>query len=65
MEAELTQMQNAMKQRHGTPTEYANACMMAVPGFISFDEAQIDISKYQSEWDAAGKIALDRVAESE
>lgn len=49
----MTPKQKQLKAAHGTPDEFAEAVMRAVPE-ISLDEAATAISKYQFEWDAAG-----------
>ena len=47
-----TQGQIKLHQKHGTPTEFAEACVDAI-GEISVQEAQKAIDKYLAEWKAA------------
>ena len=39
-----------MRLAHGTPAEFAKAVLSAVPWFISVDEAEEAIAKYEQEW---------------
>ncbi len=39
-----------LMERHGTPTAFAEACYRAVPEFISSEEADKAIQKYEQEW---------------
>jgi hypothetical protein len=39
-----------LEAKHGTPFEFAVACYNAVPGFISRDEADAAIKRYNDEW---------------
>lgn len=50
----LTSAQKRLKAKHGTPAEFAAACYEAVPGYISMDEAEAAVRKYNQEWAAAG-----------
>lgn len=50
MDDALTPGQRKLKEKHGTPAEFAKACYEAVPGFISMDEAEAAIKKYNAEW---------------
>lgn len=49
----LSPMQCELRQKHGTPAEFAAACYRAVPEFISMDEAATAIRNYNAEWHAA------------
>jgi hypothetical protein len=44
--------QRALKKKHGTPAEFAQACVNAI-GEISCLEAHTAIAKYKREWLAA------------
>lgn len=50
-----TKKQRQLARKHGTPSEFRDAVMLAVPGFISVDEASRAIERYEQEWKAAGK----------
>ena len=50
----FSEKQIALKARHGTPAEFADACLKAVPGDVSTDEARKAIQKYNLEWWTAG-----------
>lgn len=47
---QLTKGQQALIKKHGTPSEFAIACHMAVPGEISYDEAEAAAQKYRKEF---------------
>ncbi len=51
---ELSDKQKELKEKHGTPDEFAIACFKAVPDFISVNEAYAGIEKYNNEWIKAG-----------
>jgi hypothetical protein len=52
----VTDAQRALKEKHGTPKEFYDACMTAVDrGMADEDEANAAVEKYRQEWDAAGK----------
>ena len=40
-----------MEQKYGTPEAFEKACLKAVPGDISLDEANSTIKKYKKEWE--------------
>lgn len=40
----------ALQKAHGSPAEFAAAVWCAVPWFISVDEAEEAIAKYEQEW---------------
>lgn len=52
---ELSDKQKELKEKHGTPDEFAIACFKAVPSFISVREAQAGIEEYDKEWIEAGE----------
>jgi hypothetical protein len=39
-----------LAKKHGTPAEFAAAVYLAVPGYISMDEAAEAVTKYNREW---------------
>ena len=47
-----------MEKKYGSPEAFKKACLKAVPGDISIDEANLAIEKYQKEWDEAGEGKL-------
>lgn len=47
-----TQGQVELRKKHGTPSEFAEACVAAI-GEISVKEAREAIAKYLKEWKAA------------
>lgn len=47
---DLTTGQQKLKDKHGLPDEFAKACYLAVPAFISMDEANKAIEAYNQEW---------------
>lgn len=49
----MTAEQERLKALHGTPIEFALACINAI-GDISGAEARRAIVKYNDEWEAAG-----------
>lgn len=49
----LTEGQKALKEKSGTPAEFAKACYSAVPSFLSMADARKGIDQYQKEWDSA------------
>lgn len=49
-----TPAQTRLREKHGSPREFAAACMNAL-GEISIDEANEAISKYNAEWLEAGR----------
>ncbi len=51
---ELSDQQKKLKEEHGSPEEFAKACYKAIPEFISRNEAEIAIQKYDYEWIEAG-----------
>lgn len=57
IEPALTLKQLELKAKHGTPLEFAAACYVAVPVWISMNEADDAVAKYQQEWDDAGKVS--------
>lgn len=48
----ITPGHKALAEKHGTPHEFAKACL-AVIGDISVDEFHDAVNKYKQEWDAA------------
>ena len=50
----LSKKQKELKKKHGTPKEFSVACYKAVPDFISIEEADTGIEKYNNEWIKAG-----------
>lgn len=51
----LTDAQRALRDKHGTPAEFAASVYQAVPGFISMDEAAQAVREYNAEWTAAAQ----------
>ena len=51
----MIKKQKELEKKHGTPEKFALACFLAVPGFISVNEAFASIRKYKKEWLEAGK----------
>lgn len=51
----LTAKQRELMAKHGHPGEFAVAVYKAVPSFISMDEAEESIRKYNREWAEAGE----------
>jgi hypothetical protein len=51
--ATLTDKQEALRRKHGTPDQFAAACQRAL-GDISLDEMNAAVLKYQREWTDAG-----------
>jgi hypothetical protein len=47
----LSMERMALRKKYGTPDEFATACYLAVPEFISLEEAENAINKYQDQWD--------------
>ena len=47
---QLTPGQRALVKKHGTPSTFAIACHMCVPGDISYDEAEAAAQKYRREF---------------
>jgi len=48
----VTEGQKALESKHGTPREFAKACLELI-GEISVDEFHAAITKYKNEWEAA------------
>ena len=46
-----TPAQRALQEKHGTPREFAEACINAI-GEISALEANVAIRKYRDEWNS-------------
>jgi hypothetical protein len=46
----ITERRRILKEKHGTPIEFAKACSNAVPDFISPREADEAVEKYKQEW---------------
>lgn len=55
----LTRKQRYLKEKHGTPDEFKFAVMLAVPSFISINEALSAIFKYKQEWQTAGEKEIE------
>lgn len=53
----MSEAQEKLAKKHGTPAEFAQAVYRAVPEFLSMDEAADAISVYNSEWSAAATLA--------
>lgn len=49
----MSNAQKALAENHGTPAEFAVACLKAVPWDLSMTEAADAIDKYILEWRAA------------
>ncbi len=49
-----TEAQKELAKKHGTPREFAQACVNAI-GEITCLEAHEAISRYQKKWNAAGR----------
>ena len=49
----LSKNQRKLARKHGIPSEFAAAVYRAVPGFISMDEAELAVLKYEAEWNNA------------
>jgi len=56
MKTKFTQAQEALRQKHGTPAEFAVAVYKIVPRDISMDEARAAVDKYTREWTEAGTV---------
>jgi len=50
---QFTPGQRALVKQHGTPADFAIACYLCVPSYISFDEAEAASQKYRREFIAA------------
>jgi hypothetical protein len=42
-----------LEKLYGNPDRFSASVFLAVPGYISVDEANAGIEKYQKEWDDA------------